>query len=159
MKGGGYSRVIGLTLSSPQQRDYVLRIPRTAWEEVQVFEIKDQVAVSLYLSQYGFLHVPVIAAFDATDNNILECQYVLQERIEGVSVGHVFYALPLAEKLQITTAVAEMLVQLESISLENPGRLVGTGDLPDRSDVAPTSAKKIKIAGYRDNPMEDLPCM
>jgi hypothetical protein len=159
MKGGGYNRTIGLTLPSGQQRGYVLRIPRSALEEVLMGEIKDQVAVTLHLSKYEFLHVPVIAAFDTTVNNTLECQYVLQERIDGVALDHVFYTLPLAEKLQITTAVAEMLVQLESITLEKPGRLVGTGDLPDRSDVAPTSANEIKITGYRENPIEDLPSM
>jgi hypothetical protein len=159
MKGGGYNRVIGLTLPSGQKHDYVLRIPRSALDEVEMGEIKDQVAVTLYLSRYDFLHVPVIAAFDTTVNNVLECQYVLQERIDGIAAQDIFYTLPLPEKLQIARDVAEMLLLLESVTLERPGRLVGTGDLPDRSTVTPTSANEIKIAGYRNNPIEDLPTM
>ncbi|KAE9368667.1 hypothetical protein N431DRAFT_561037 [Stipitochalara longipes BDJ] len=159
MKGGGYNRIIGLTFESGQQRDYVLRIPREALDEVEIDKIKDQVAVVLYLSQYDFLNIPVIAAFDTTVNNVLECQYVLQERIDGVAVQDVFYTLPLAEKLQITTAVAKTLLQLESVALERPGRLVGTGDLPNRSDVALTSTKEIKITGFANDPVEDLPLM
>lgn len=159
MKGGGYNRVIGLTLQSGQKHDYVLRIPRSALDEVLMGEIKDQVAVTLYLSRYDFLHVPVIAAFDTTVNNVLECQYVLQERIDGSSIQDIFYTLPLFEKLQITRAVAKMLLQLESITLERPGRLVGTGDLPARSDTAPASANEIKITGYCNSFIEDLPVM
>jgi len=159
MKGGGYNRVIGLTLQSGQEHDYVLRIPRWALNEAQMGEIKDQVAVTLYLSRYDFLHVPVIAAFDTTVNNVLECQYVLQQRIDGTSIQDIFYTLPLSEKLQVARAVAEMLLQLESITLERPGRLVGTGELPARSDTAPASANEIKINGYRNNPMQDLPIM
>ncbi|KAN0093868.1 hypothetical protein V8E51_017052 [Hyaloscypha variabilis] len=159
MMGGGYNRVIGLTLEAGQQRDYVLRIPREALDADEIHNIKDQVAATLYLSQYGFLHVPVIVAFDTTVNNVLECQYVLQGRIEGGSVQDIYYTLPLAEKLQITTAVAKVLLQLESLTLEKPGRLVGTGNLPDRSDIAPTSVNEIKIAGFRECPIEDLPSM
>jgi hypothetical protein len=153
MKGGGYHRVIGLTLPSGQKHDYVLRIPRSALDEVEMGEIKDQIAVTLYLSRYDFLHVPVIAAFDTTVNNALKCQYTLQERIDGIAAQDIFYTLPLTERLQIARSMAEMLLQLESVALERPGRLVGTGDLPDCSTVAPTSANEVKIVGYRNNPI------
>jgi len=157
MKGGSFNRVVGLTFPSPTQRDYVLRIPRSSLDEDQAHEIKDQVSVLLYLSQHGFLQVPRIAAFDITHNNALESQYVLMERLQGTCVQDVFYNLPLPEKLQITTIVAELLIKLESIGLDKPGRLIGTGDLPDRSHIAPVSANAINITGYRNNPMEDMP--
>jgi hypothetical protein len=157
MKGGGYNRVIGLTLGSGQQRDYVLRIPREALDEVEMDNIKDQIAITLFLAQYDFLHVPVTTAFDTTVKNILQCQYVLQERIDGVALQNIFYILPLTEKLQIASAVAGMFLQLESVALEKPGRLVGNGDLPNRSDVTPRASKQIKIAGFRNSGIHDLP--
>jgi len=157
MRGGGYNRVIGLTFPSGQQHEYILRIPRSALDEVERGEIKDQVAVALYLSRYDFLHVPAIAAFDTTVNNVIKSQYVLQERIDGIAIQDIFYTLPISQKLEITTVVAKMLIQLETVTLEKPGRLVGTGDLSDLSHVAPTSANEIKITGYRNNPVEDMP--
>lgn len=72
MRGGGYNRIIGLSLPSRQKHDYVLRVPRSALDEVEMGEIKDQVAATLYLSRYDFLHVPVIAAFDTAVHNALE---------------------------------------------------------------------------------------
>ncbi|KAF4617039.1 hypothetical protein G7Y89_g15110 [Cudoniella acicularis] len=156
MHGGGYNRVIGLQGSETPAPDLVLRVPRFL-DLDQAHEITDQVAVLSYLSQYDFLHVPEVVGYDTTENNALSSIFSLQRRIHGVPIEEVFYDLPLAEKLQITTLVAELLLKMETVRFEQPGRLRANGTLPPKSNETPPSVKDVKIGGFRLDPMEDMP--
>ncbi|KAG4432346.1 hypothetical protein IFR05_012165 [Cadophora sp. M221] len=158
MKGGSFNRIIGVKFSTVPKTDYILRIPRYEWDEDQAHEIVDQVAVHLHLSTYN-IHSPKIAGWDATTNNSLGTQYILQERLPGQSIYTVFYGLPLTEKLQVATLVAEISLKLESVTFAKVGRLVATDALPNFSGRREASRDSIKIVGYRDNPMEDGPVL
>jgi hypothetical protein len=108
-KGGSFNRIIGLEFASPKKLRYILHIPQHGTEFDESQDIKDQVATLDYVLQ----HLPVTsaAAFDSTQNNVLASAYVLQERIPGVLLEDVFYDLPLAEKLQIATKIAELMIR------------------------------------------------
>lgn len=147
MKGGGYNRIVGLEFALPEKPNFVLRIPRNGIEFDQPQDIKDQVATLNYVSQ--FLPVASVAAFDSTQNNAIASSYVLQERIHGVLMEDTFYDLPLAEKLQITTKIAELMIQMESIKLRTPGRVAASDDVPTLQHQQTTSPKRVKIYGYR----------
>jgi hypothetical protein len=147
MKGGSYNRIIGLEFASPRKQDYILRIPRNGTEFDKSEDIKDQVAILLYVSQ--FVPVASVAAYDSTQNNAIASAYVLQERLPGVVMENSFYNLPLAEKLQVTTKVAELMIKMESIKLAAPGRVVADDDVPTLQHQPPSSPKPIKILGYR----------
>jgi hypothetical protein len=157
MEGGSYNRIIGLTFVSRDQQRFILRIPRRPLDESQPWEIGDQISVHLYLSQFGFLKVPSIVAYDLTTNNSIASQWVLQARLPGQSIQMVFYQLPLAEKLQITTLVAELVMKLEKIVLEKPGRLIGKRSLQPVSHGLPISGDGVDITGFRECPVEDFP--
>jgi hypothetical protein len=157
MEGGSYNRIIGLTFASRDQQRFILRIPRQPLDESQPWEISDQISVLLYLSQFDFLKVPSIIAYDLTTNNSITSQWVLQARLPGQSIQMVFYQLPLAEKLQITTIVAELVMKLERIVLEKPGRLVGKRSLQPVSHSLSISGDGVDITGFRECPVEDFP--
>lgn len=155
-KGGSFNRAIGVELREGKILKCVFRIPRCPLDDEQAIDIKDQVTVLIHLSQFDFLHVPSIIAYDTTPENATGDQYVLQERLPGVALQDVFYDLSMSEKSQITTLVAELLIKMESITLPKPGQLNGDRSLPRYSHHAPSPAG-IAITGFRETPMEDIP--
>jgi hypothetical protein len=157
MEGGSYNRIIGLTFASRNQQRFILRIPRQPLDESQPWEIGHQISVHLYLSQFSFLKIPSIVAYDLTTNNSIASQWVLQARLPGQSIQMVFYQLSLAEKLQITTLVAELVMKLEKIVLEKPVRLIGKRSLQPVSHGLPISGEGVDITGFRECPVEDFP--
>lgn len=158
MKGGGFNRIIGLSIPS-SNKEWILRIPRFTMDDDVSNELKDQVDVLLSLSRHDFLHVPLPIGYDSTTNNSLKSPYVIQERAQGTSLGAIFYTLPMSEKLQITAIVAKMLLKLETITFERPGRLIGSRKGPDFSPVTTLVPGEISIAGYREDGLEDRPIM
>ncbi|TVY26731.1 hypothetical protein LHYA1_G004736 [Lachnellula hyalina] len=155
MKAGGFHKIVGLSVGAPLGSDLILRIPK--WmDDSESADFLDQVAIPSYFSNYDFLHGPKIVAYDSTENNALGALYVLQERFAGVPAGEVFYTRPLAEKLQITTLVAETLTKLESIRLEKPGRLGATSSLAPKYIGSPLAAE-LNIGPYRFSPLHEMP--
>ncbi|CZR65602.1 uncharacterized protein PAC_15502 [Phialocephala subalpina] len=158
MTGGGFNRVIGVALTSPdaQISRYIIRIPRLPLDEVEVQNIKDQVAVLLYLSKY--LPVAEVKAYDCTSENAIESQYVIQQRLPGKSVETVYETLTLEERLQLATSVADLVQRIDSVILPQFGRLVQNTPMPDVShDVSQFPRKEIDVAGYRLDVYSDMP--
>ncbi|KAF7910214.1 uncharacterized protein EAE98_012169 [Botrytis deweyae] len=154
MGGGSYNRVIGLTFpGQSEDRNFVLRIPRSPYEDYELHKTRDQVATLLFLKQFDFLCVPTIAAIDTTADNIIASQFVLQEKITGQPLSDVFPTLPLAEKLELTTLVTQLLIKMEDITIEDPGVLAGAQPLPWVSTSIHQSNSPPVISGFRLNPM------
>ncbi|KAH6711533.1 hypothetical protein BKA61DRAFT_426546, partial [Leptodontidium sp. MPI-SDFR-AT-0119] len=149
MKGGSFNRIIGLSFDTPEKKQYILRIPREPYDETQDYEISDQVEVLLYLAQFDSLKVPSILAYDATTNNAIKSQWVLQSRLPGKPMQDVFYQLPLADRIQIAGEVAQLAIELDKIRFPNPGRLVGTRCLPSIAHNPPPTVKNVCFAGFK----------
>lgn len=156
MKGGSFNRVFGLRVSLAPLRNYVLRVPRWAMDDEESVIIRDQAAVLVYVARYSFLRVPPVLAYDSTKDNALASQYVLQGRLPGRELQEVYYGLPLSEKLKITSLVADLLLKIESITLEKPGRLIGTRPAARASQERLIELNDIDIAGYRSEGLEDM---
>jgi len=133
MKGGSFNRVIGLSFLHRHTRNYVLRATRNGLISDTAADIKDQVAILHHLFQCNGIPVAPVVAFDSTKENSIGSAYMIQERFPGQTMDQVYYELPLAEKLQITTNIAELMLRLEAIPMEKPGRLVAKKDLRTRS--------------------------
>ena len=155
MSGGAYNRIIGLRFVSGIHQECVLRVPRREELPGDSIEISDQISLLKYLSQNGFPQVPSVLAYDLTTNNALGRGYVLQERIPGLEIQKVFYDLSIAEKLEITTQVAEVITKLESTRMDRPGRVIGKRNFPPVSNTQPIFEAGIEIAGYRQRETED----
>ncbi|TVY18959.1 hypothetical protein LARI1_G002453 [Lachnellula arida] len=155
MKSGGFNDIVGLTIplwGAPRNPtpDLILRISQFM-DESDSAEFLDQIAITSWLSR--------IMGYDSTENNALGNVYVLQERLPGVPAADIFYTLPLAEKLQITTLVAETLTKLESIKFDRPGRLAAKFPLPGKLNGLCAPVKEIDIAPYRHNPTASFPAV
>jgi len=154
MRAGGFNKIVGLTL--PGRPKLILRVSHFM-DEDDSDDFLDQVSITSYFSRFEFLHAPKIVAFDSTEDNALGSLYVLQQRLPGIPAADVFYTLPLAEKLQITTLVAETLTKLEAMRLDKPGRLAGTGSLPCKLDGEFPPLEEIQVSPYRHNPITPFP--
>lgn len=155
MEGGSFNRVIGCTA---KDKKAVLRIPRAgSLRNDGAEKISDQVSVLQYLVQFNFLHVPTILAYDTTEDNALESRYVLQERIQGTAASLEYYDLPVAERLEIASLVADLLIKMESISFGRPGRIAGTQTLVPSSKLSSKVESDIRIAGLRQTNISDMP--
>lgn len=151
MKGGSYHRIIGVKFDSREPQDYIFRIARMQEDRDLSRQVKDEVATHQYLSQ--LLPIPKVAASDETKNNVLQCSYIMQERISGKTHEATYYNLSLTEKLQITSKVAEFIQKMETIRFDKPGRLAAKPDTPVLSDISNNSTQNIEIAGFREGKM------
>ena len=115
IQGGSINRVIGLAFAKYPGQEYVVRIPRLGETIDDPDFIEDGVAILRYLTQ--FLPVPSVLAYDLTQINALRSSYVIQQRIAGQNCDEAYYDLPLAEKLQVATAVAVTLLKLEALKM------------------------------------------
>lgn len=150
IKGGSYNRVTGITIPNQSgDLNFILRTPRFTIDDEFTYTIRDQVAAILSLRQYAFLRAPAIAAVDTTLSNAIESQYVIQHRVPGRPLQDVFFDLPLHEKLNITSTIAQFTLNMEKISLDNPGLLTGTQNLPWTSTSIDPSISPPTISGFR----------
>jgi hypothetical protein len=156
MEGSSFHRVVGVSFASGKCRDHILRMPRMAYDEREERETCDQVAIINFFSQLENVPVPKVYAYDATTNNAIEHQYVLQERLPGKTPMNQYYELPMAGKLQIATSVAELIIKLESVKLPQPGRIINDKSIPLTAHTSGLTNTGIDIMGYRESPIRDL---
>ncbi|KAH7017145.1 hypothetical protein EDB80DRAFT_747407 [Ilyonectria destructans] len=103
MRGGGFSRIIGLTQhhnSQTSQTDtktqYVLRIPR-----FDAAHIENEVASVQFLRQHTNIPAPEVVAFDETDQNALGSPYAVQIRVDGTDLHSAFPKLSHIQRCRV----------------------------------------------------------
>ena len=128
MKGGSFNRVVSLSFASHPGRHCVMRVPRDDDEFEIEEDIRTQVSLQAYISQY--LPTAPILAFDSTYDNALARPFVIYDKLPGHTIGSEYYNLPLADKLEITSVVAEAMLKLNALKMPKPGRLVASGSIP-----------------------------
>ena len=94
MEGGGYNRVIGVTMAHGKR--YVLRIPRCC--QPIHHEIADQVAIIRHVEKNSSIPVPEVIHFDVENRNPIQAPYMIQTRLEGVSLSDVIGSLQVWER-------------------------------------------------------------
>lgn len=148
MDGGSYNRIIGLEFAKRQPQKYILRIPINGRDWDRSAEIKDQVACLHYLSQFHGIPVASIFAFDATKDNVIGSPYVLQQRLPGTCLESVYYGLPIAEKLQIVTGIAALILKMETVKIDKPGRVTAYSTFASKSFETPNPEMIVRISPY-----------
>lgn len=147
-RGGAYNRIILVTYTrEAQQHHCVLRMPRFVMDAEEAEEIKEQAAIIRFVSR--FLSVPTVLAYDATTNNSIGWQYVVQTLVSGSTVSSVYRGLKLDEKLQIAALIVSAMVEIEHVTFQSFGRLVPSGNMPDSCDDFPSLEVGIDVAPLR----------
>ncbi|KAF1912211.1 phosphotransferase enzyme family-domain-containing protein [Ampelomyces quisqualis] len=143
LKGGTFNRVISLTYvplrrkkftsqwvkaqfcglfgrtKEPKPQSYVLRMP---WHEND--ELKRDVAVLNAVGSRLALPVPEVITFDASDDNVVRRQFMLQKRLRGDNLAHtpMLENLNTAQRKSLAKAVIEMVTHIASVT-GPPGNL------------------------------------
>jgi hypothetical protein len=138
MKGGSSNRIIGITLSksrpwcgmvqlramfsacmrskareSSQQKQYILRIPRDT-----VHDLFYQAITLAYLDRKLPYPVPKTVCYDSSADNPLGRAYMLQKRIPGKPLNHLWPTLSLEQRKSAARCIAEIVRDLHKV--ENP---------------------------------------
>ncbi|KAG6354633.1 hypothetical protein INS49_004651 [Diaporthe citri] len=147
LHGGTFNRVIGLTFTSSQRKDqdltsspptekrtsetvsnYILRIPR--FKDARV---DDDVAVLLFVKRLPEIElcprvpeisVPEIIAFDETENNCLGSCFMVQKRLPGQPLVHIYPQLGHEKQRRVARDLGHVYRRMLSVWSTHAGRLV-----------------------------------
>ncbi|KAL4796819.1 hypothetical protein BDV19DRAFT_360501 [Aspergillus venezuelensis] len=121
MQGGGFNRIIGISVASEtgaSTGQYILRIPR-----FEAASLNRDLAPLQLLRQQSEIHVPEVIAFDTTTRNALESPYMIQKRIPGSSLFPDYPTLPHDMKCAIAKELGKVYFEMHSIKSVTAGRL------------------------------------
>ncbi|CAF9937468.1 MAG: hypothetical protein HETSPECPRED_000550 [Heterodermia speciosa] len=109
--GGSYNRIIVITIlksHSPTASDhFILRIPR-----FDGARIDREIATLRFVRWYSGLPVPDVLASDSTTENVLQLPYVIQDRLQGVSLQKIFPNLSHQQKMWVARSIGTVLNEL-----------------------------------------------
>lgn len=94
---------------------------------------QNRVAILLYLSKKECVPVSSVTEFDSTQNHASKFPYVIQERIQGDPLDKQHYRLPLEEKLETATLVAQLIPKMEKMDTAKPGGMSSSKYIPTLS--------------------------
>lgn len=151
LRGGGFNRIIGLTMTSNPSKDrdltenqpkegrsseavieYILRIPRFDASQVDA-----DVAALLFVKRLSEIEhgsgipaipAPEVIAFDETENNALESSFMVQKRLHGQSLIDVYPQLGHSQQRRVAQELGRAFRRMLAVSSTQAGRLVLPGD-------------------------------
>ena len=146
--------VYALTSPEDSAEQYVIRIPglpNFRESDGKCSEIENDVSILGYLKDR--LPVPLVKAYSATPDNVLEKPYTIQTRLAGESLNHVYGKLNWAEKRDIANQYIDLQVKLESLRFHTAGTFKASTTMPgSANDFLDTSAPSVHaFDGDRDD--------
>ncbi|KAL8773222.1 MAG: hypothetical protein Q9209_001898 [Squamulea sp. 1 TL-2023] len=126
LKGGSYNRVIGIKTppsTGEAQRMYILRIPR--------FEIAQQqreIAILRYVRQHTSIPTAEVIFSDSTTQNPLNEPYMIQTRIAGQSLQHVYPTMNHEQKRAIAKQWGQLVLSQRTVQNNSSGVVDATTD-------------------------------
>lgn len=149
MKGGGYNRVIGISIKTASKKvSYMTSIMRllslnrimgipieTDSEQENMLDcilriprfeeprLDQGVAALLFVRQLGNIPVPEIVTFDKTPKNKLGGPYMVLERLPGTSLLYTFPDLDQSQKIRVATELGQVFNRMLSKKTTVAGKL------------------------------------
>lgn len=131
LKGGGFNRIIGITVTEDRQEEQqrcILRVPRyhDARHDLEV-------AVLRFIREYTTIPVPEVRFVDFTSNNPLQERYMIQSEIPGYdlqteSTPCWYPNLTHKQKCTVAKELARLLLELQSVTHKHPGQIEASTD-------------------------------
>ena len=157
LRGGGFNRVIGITIkysNDDEPTQLILRVPR--FEDVRHDR---EVAVLRFIRHYTTIPVPDVKYVDFTCNNPLKQCYVIQNRIPGSDLQHhtepTFYPdLKHEQKCTFAKDFALILRKLHDIMHPFPGLIEASADSGNDQSFSVRHFDLQTVCGYE--PEQDL---
>ena len=155
LRGGGFNRVIGITIehsTDNEPTELILRVPR--FDDVRHDR---EVAVLRFIRHYTTIPVPEVKYVDFTCNNPLKQCYVIQNRIPGSDLQHhtepTFYPdLKYEQKCTFAKEFALILRKLHDIMHPFPGLIEASADNDTDQDFIVRHFELETVCGYQPEP-------
>ena len=115
LQGGGFHRVMAADLPNGA---VVIRIPR--FEHVS---LSDEAAVLSFIRNHSKIPVPRVLKVDTSPSNVLGAPYMIQTKVPGDKLCHIYPTMTYEEKRSVVKQVAHLLGQMSRISMSSIGIL------------------------------------
>lgn len=124
MKGGGYNRIIGITIvdSQTQEEDrLILRVPR--WGDDH---LDRQIATLNYIHQHTDIPLPETVVYDITKQNPLESSYSIQKRLSGTNLEDLYPQLSHQQRCVVAAEFGRLLLRLQNVTSSAAGLITSS---------------------------------
>lgn len=103
-------------------------IARVACPVFRHLKMKSEVATMKYVAEHTSILLPKIYTWDADPENVVGAEYMLIEKIPGVSLSKVWDDMLIEQKEQVLRQIVDIMVQLFSLTFPKIGSLDHTAD-------------------------------
>ncbi|RPB04453.1 hypothetical protein L873DRAFT_1799330 [Choiromyces venosus 120613-1] len=124
---------------SPELKVYVFRVSLPV---EPFYKTTSEVATLAYIRRYTTIPVPEVIAHSATAENELGLEWILMEKVHGVSLSEVWPRMAISAKEEITEQVASCVLQMRALCrFDAIGSLYCRGALEEKEGVDVLDAK------------------
>jgi hypothetical protein len=127
---GSFNKIFQLTLDTGQE--IVARIPHPN-AGIERYTTASEVATMHYLRTKLGLPIPRVLAYSCEPRNPVESEFIIMEKVEGVSLSSRWYDMDESDQKAIVESLAEMHSKLLNVQFSHHGNLYFTHDIPPSS--------------------------
>ncbi|KAL9067124.1 MAG: hypothetical protein Q9161_007116 [Pseudevernia consocians] len=102
------------------RKEYVFRVALPIYP---YYKVESDVATTEFVRHTTTVPVPIIYAFDSSPNNKLGFEWMLMEKVEGISLYDVWDTMGYSTKQELTRTVANWMDQLSRLKFNKMGSL------------------------------------
>ena len=154
LRGGGFNRIIGITIKHPTDEKptpLILRVPR-----LDDARPDREVAVLHFIRQYTSIPVPEVKYMDFTSDNPLKKSYVIQNRIPGHDLqganGFGYLSLNHEQRCSFAKEFALLLRELHGLMHPFPGFIEPSADSSNDQNFTVRPFDLNTLSGYKEEP-------
>ncbi|TPX15947.1 uncharacterized protein E0L32_000281 [Thyridium curvatum] len=120
MQGGGFNRVIGVTIETESEEDFnvILRIPRMD-EDL----LEHDVGILEFVADRTSIPVPRVLSFDKGYDNPIACPYAVHARIPGETLTKTYPHLTHQQRCSVAEQLGQAYREMLELRSAVPGRL------------------------------------
>lgn len=143
--GGAFNKLYSITVSSNTSTETKSYIFRVALPVEPFYKTASEIATLRYLRRQTSIPVPEVIAYNCTVENELGFEWILMEKIPGVSLGEVWGNLNLSTKKIVAECIGQYTKQLREKC-----RFDAIGSLYQRTELSGEDAKTAVATGHHD---------
>ncbi len=120
---GAYNQAYNITAENKAtcfRKEYIFRVALPIYP---YYKVESDVATTEFVRHASTVPVPVIYAFDSSPNNKLGFEWMLMEKVKGVSLYDVWDSMEYSTKQELTRTVANWMDQISRLRFNKIGSL------------------------------------
>ncbi|KAL8664462.1 MAG: hypothetical protein Q9202_003012 [Teloschistes flavicans] len=127
--------------------DIPQRILQIPIRDGQAYDARNQAALQEYLAQSKLLDVQRVLAYDSTENNLLQRQYIIQTGIRGSPLASHLHSFSKKDRMYFIPTLVKAMHQIENVVFEKSGRLVAASCIPPKKGLEDERTTDLRTPG------------